>query len=404
MSNFLVYSNQLRQYVPALSPEQAEDYVNQAWRDIRDSNDEWSFLYKQEYWLAPASIQLTGLTVTQFSNLVGLTHANLVQLAGLSNPPITLRQLRFGLTGGPIYSIADADVEQAADGDITATTTALTSAAGPFEAGDVGKKIRVAGAGVAGGNLDTTIAAFVSPTQVTLAAAAVTTVTGATVTWGLQLTLDRLFNESTSTSQQALCYRIYYSPLDATFARLDHLVDPIMGYEFGWEVGALDDLDRMDPQRSSVLQPYRVYFHHYDPVGGLPVYELWPGPGAQRAYPASIWTRGSDFSADTDSLPRQIPQELLMLRARLLAYEWAMTADPDLRMRQSYSAALGLVRSRYSTEGQPGRPLGLLDQVRRKDKSTYLKETRMFPRRPGPGWPVDARFLQSHAFPPGQWY
>jgi hypothetical protein len=59
---------------------------------------------------------------------------------------------------------------------IAAGSTALTTASSVFAATDVGKPISIAGAGAAGGALDTTIAAFISGTQVTLANAAGTTV------------------------------------------------------------------------------------------------------------------------------------------------------------------------------------------------------------------------------------
>src|SRR5689334_20999737 len=96
MSNFLNYSNRLRQYVQALSPEQAQDYVNEAWRDIRDSDDEWSFLHQTEYWIAPAVITLTtGVSVTQFDADVTVAADQLVNVAGLNNPALTQRQIRF---------------------------------------------------------------------------------------------------------------------------------------------------------------------------------------------------------------------------------------------------------------------------------------------------------------------
>lgn len=75
-----------------------------------------------------------------------------------------------------------------ADGaiDVGAAPTLLNSALGPagapFTAAHVGKAVVVAGAGAAGASLSTTIAAIVSPTAVTLAAAASTTVSGAAFT------------------------------------------------------------------------------------------------------------------------------------------------------------------------------------------------------------------------------
>lgn len=399
MSNFLVYWNQLRQWVPALSPEQAENFINDAWRDIREANNSWSFLFAQEYWLAPGSISLIGIGVTQFSTTLVLNHASLLSVAGLNNPPITQRQLRFGLSGGPIYEIASTDALKVTDGAINSASNVLNSATGAFAAGHVGRKIVVVGAGVAGGNLETTIATFVNPTQVTLVANASTTVTNAVVAWGTSIILARMFNEDTNSNASALLYRVYYSPLTTDFQRLDHLTDPITGYQFGWEVNPIDLLDRIDPQRSSTTEPYQLFYHHFNATTGLPVYELWPGPSVQRAYTVSFWRLGLPFVNDTDALPPQITEELLLLRAKYLAYEWGAANEPDPQKSKSYLALMGLARSKYSTEGQPGRPLGLLDQSIRRDEEISMLSGRTKPRRPGPGWPVDSNFAQSHAIP-----
>jgi hypothetical protein len=403
VSNFLIYSNKLRQWVTGLSPEQSEDFINDAWRDIREANDSWSFLSAQEYWLAPSSITLTGIGVTQFSNSVILNYSSLLSIAGLNNPPITQRQIRIGLQGGPIYEIAGTDTLQVVDGAITSGTDDLSSASGPFDAAHVGRLIVISGAGSGGSDLQTTILSFVSPTQVQLATNALTTVgPNATVTWGSSITLSRNYNETTNSNTNGLLYRVYYSPLTQDFQRIDHLSDPITGYEFGYHIRQLDELDRKDPQRSSFTEPCELYYHHFDPVTGLPVYELWPGPTVQRAYTVAFWRLGLPFVSDTDSLPPQITEELLLLRARYLAYEWGAANDPDPRRRQTFLALMGNAKSKYSTEGQPGRPLGLLDQAMRRDEEVGIIHGRTGPRRPGPGWPVDSNFAQSHAIP-GWW-
>lgn len=402
MSNFLIYTNKLRQWVPSLSPEQSEDFINDAWRDIREANDQWSFLLAQEYWLAPASISLIGLGVTQFSVTINLTHATLLLVAGLNNPPITQRQLRFGLSGGPIYEIASTTALKVTDGAMTSATNVLDSATGAFAVDHVGRLIVVAGAGTSGSDLQTTIASFVNPTQVTTTLSASTTVTNATVSWGSTITLARPFNEQTNTNASALLYRLYYSPLTTDFQRIDHLVDPITGYQFGWEQFPIDLLDRVDPQRASMREPYQLFFHHFNTTTGLPVWELWPGPSVQRAYTVTFWRLGLPFSTDADALPPQITEELLLLRARYLAYEWASANDPDPKKMQSYMALMNMAKSKYSTEGQAGRPLGLLDQAMRRDEEVATLQGRTKPRRPGPGWPVDSNFSQSHAIP-GWW-
>jgi hypothetical protein len=68
------------------------------------------------------------------------------------------------------------------DGAITSGQTAFT--ANGFTAADVGKQISIAGAGAAGAALNTTIAAFVSATAVTLTDAAGTTVSNAVFNYG----------------------------------------------------------------------------------------------------------------------------------------------------------------------------------------------------------------------------
>lgn len=394
MSNFLNYSNRLRQYVAALSPEQAQDYVNQAWRDIRESDDEWSFLHHTEYWIAPALITLTnGVSVTQFDADVTVDVGQVVDVAGLNNPPLTQRQIRFSPSGGPIYSIASTDIQQVTDGTTDGATDFINSASGPFVAGDVGKVIVLVGAGAGGVDIETTITSYVDPTKVGVLEGSTSALTDLTVVWGNTITLDREFLEGTNADATATIARIYYSPT-ADIARLDCLYDPIIGYEFGWEIGTAEELNRMDPRRAAAGFPYRLFFRQYDDDTQLPVYEMWPAPQAYRAYTVQYWSRGADFVEDDESLPPQIPEELLTIRARLLAYEWAMTNEPDPRKINAIASMMKQMEGRYSTYGQPGRPLGLLQQTKRKDHSIYRKSFIRKARSGNVGYPIDSNYLR----------
>lgn len=400
MSNFITYANQLRQYVPNLSPQQAEDFINSAWRNICDANDEWSFLLREGYWVSPAVLTLTGLTATKYSPTISLNHSALQQLSNQTNPALTLRQVRVG-AGGPLYGISETDVQWTADASINSGTAVLTSTSGAFGPELVGKMIRVPGAGPSGSALDTTVSSF-SSGDLVLAHSASTTVTDVDAYWGMTLTLDRPYLEESLTGATVQILRAYYKPENTTFRRLSHIIDPIYGYWWGGLIQHVSQLNRQDPRRTSQGQPYQLYFNHYDPTDGLPVYEMWPAPTIDRAFSYWYWRSCPTFVNYTDALPPIIPQELLMMGARMLAYEWAATQDPDPRSRQSYSFALSNVRSRYSTEGQPGRPLGLLEQTKRNDKNMYAKEFIRQPKGRLTGWPIDSNFLQSHAIPP--WY
>ena len=88
----------------------------------------------------------------------------------------------FNLKSTPFSAHPDAQV--VADGAMTAGSHTLTSASGAFKVTDLGKAIIVGGAGASGGLLQTTIATFISSTQLSLTAAATTGTSGAGVLWG----------------------------------------------------------------------------------------------------------------------------------------------------------------------------------------------------------------------------
>lgn len=73
---------------------------------------------------------------------------------------------------------------------MTAASTTLTSQVAAFVAGDVGKSVVVAGAGVDGADLRATISSVTSATQVVLSAAASTTVSGAKLSTSLASAAD----------------------------------------------------------------------------------------------------------------------------------------------------------------------------------------------------------------------
>ena len=89
-----------------------------------------------------------------------------------------------GLPSGFIAPAAVADGEFLTDGAMTAGSATLNSASAPFVPGDAGKVIECGGPGTSGGLLSTTVSAYVSASQVTLAANAATTGTGDVCQWG----------------------------------------------------------------------------------------------------------------------------------------------------------------------------------------------------------------------------
>lgn len=83
----------------------------------------------------------------------------------------------------PAYG-AKGDTRRGTGGAVSSGSTAFTGPAATFAATDVGKVITVQGAGASGAVLSTTIAGYSSPTAVTLATAASTSVGSAAFTFG----------------------------------------------------------------------------------------------------------------------------------------------------------------------------------------------------------------------------
>lgn len=79
---------------------------------------------------------------------------------------------------------AKGDTKVISDGRIDAGSTILVSISYDFIPADYGKTILVIGAGLGGSNLVTSIASVIDPAHITLKAAAVVNVQGATVYWG----------------------------------------------------------------------------------------------------------------------------------------------------------------------------------------------------------------------------
>lgn len=165
------------------------------------------------------------------------------------------------------------------------------------------------------------------------------------------ITLDRAYAETDATSATYSIYKCYY-PAPANFLRWTSVIDPIDGYQL-----ALDrtkaQLDHQDPNRGALSQPLVIASFKYDtaeaPLSGSTghLFELYPHPIVARSYPALYQKRGIDFAVPTESFPDIIPDEVLMMRAKYWAYEWAAAngaAHAELRgvnwqyLRQSIDA------------------------------------------------------------------
>lgn len=133
-------------------------YIHSHWSTILSSTGDVNWLYDLTYahgYSRGAFTTPVTVSVTQTTNGTAFQH----QIA----------EVQCSAVGGLISSAINVS--------ITSGQSTLTSASALFTAGDIGRTIRIVGAGAAGGNLDTTISAYTSSTQVRVANNASTTVT-----------------------------------------------------------------------------------------------------------------------------------------------------------------------------------------------------------------------------------
>ena len=332
-NSFISFYSNLKGWVPSLPIELAKDLVNQARRDIYDSRL-WSFLIVQTQITCPALIATGSVSFIQYSRQITADAAASAALTGLSNPIITMRQIRQGF--GPLYNIVAMD--------------------------------------------DSVPAAII-------------------------LTIDRPFQEPTAANQAYNVYQAYYpatKPEDnsptADIIKWISVYDPINGYALKLN-RSQEWLNRADPLRGDVGQPYIVCTYRSIPVAGnggvnpVPYWELWPHPTDGVSRIGFYKTGARNWVSPMDALPYELPSELLDVRARVRAYEWAEANKGNYPALQKTNW-MQMRRELMNPADRSSFPY-LLAKAKAED------ENRMpinFCSRPDYAFrfPIDSNFLQSH--------
>lgn len=80
-------------------------------------------------------------------------------------------------------------------------------------------------------------------------------------------------------------------------------------------------IDAIDPRRAVSSMPYRLAYHAPDP-GGAPLYEMWPRPTSEAAYPYFYIKQWNPMSEDNDLLPQGIRSDVLVKLGCAEATRW----------------------------------------------------------------------------------
>lgn len=255
------YWNNLLGDIPALDQFRAQDFINYGWRDIREAR-RWSFLATESSLDFPNQIVAGTVAVTQFSDVIlaDATAKVAWDAVGLGIP-LTDRQFRVG--SGPLYQIIAYD----SVGDSTAN---------PWNTG------AIAGAAQ----------------------------------------LERTYKETTNALQGYAIYKAYHSPPSTDFLAFTEIKDIQNGRTLVINLSR-EDLDKFrDPMRQAFGDSYYQAAHEADANGYIKI-ELWPHLLTAKSLVCAYERAGADFASDTETLPRIIPESLLMERALCYGCRWA---------------------------------------------------------------------------------
>ena len=317
---------EVRGTIPNLDMFLAQRFVNRAYRDIREARA-WSFLVEESSLDIPDEITTGTMSVTQHSRIAVASAGLKTVLDALGlNIPLTSRQFRVG--GGPLYQISAYDP-----------------------------------AGTETWNAGSTPGAVL---------------------------LERAYRETTSPTATYSIFKCIFSPPSTDFLSWISIRDIQDGRTILGESRPLlttEELDAKDPQRSSTGDPYYIAHHKADSSLD-PKFELWPHPASAKSLVARYRRRGVDFSSNSETLPRAIPDELLIDRALMYGSEWA-------NKNKGRFAELKGVDWLTDAREHERRYLERLQRIKMQDEETAISNISMAPGY-RPAHPVDSNWMQRH--------
>ena len=207
------------------------------------------------------------------------------------------------------------------------------------------------------------------------------------------ITLDRPFAEQSATAASYMIYQPYVPSPAVDFKRSLSMVDPINMYRFRYRnlFRTQKEVDRVDPNRQNYSTPIWMAAHDYVLMPGdtqqRPRFEAWPGPVQQIGYIWEYMTKG-DAVLPTDVLPGQIPDQVIMARARHYGHELvANQPNVDVNTKAYHLSALTRVDAEYRD---------LLNTAQLRDNEIF--DSRVVSEDCGPTFsgPLDSNWLQSH--------
>jgi hypothetical protein len=323
--SFRSMTSEIHGAVPRIPWDYAKTLVNRAWADVRRANL-WSFQLFESNWTSPMVINAGKAVVVQGSADVNFTTAASTAInAVFLQPPSAIIQRQFRVGAGTIYNIW-----------------------------------------------------AISPTGGT----------GGEVL----LTLDRAYQEASDAAATYSIFQAYYpAPYDdfLTFLSIRDMVTG-MWLDHSKSRAWLDERDsrRMISWLPTNVVPYGNDQNPASPLPGRFLFEIHGTPLYPITWQLHGIRKGAALSADTDTLPFAIGEDVITARARVLAYEWAEANKGDQPKGQTsdYRFLMGQAQGDFKR---------LLRDYRRQDMETANQwRTRV---RRGGVWPFAYPYYNSLA-------
>lgn len=140
-------------------------------------------------------------------------------------------------------------------------------------------------------------------------------------------TLDRPWMEPDGAGLTYMIYQAYFPVPVTDFKRFLEIRDTTNAAPINYAKYSRRDLSVRDPQRTvfnlpAYAVPYEPDARVGSPTLGNMLYELWGHPLSQLPYTFSYLRRGALLLLPTDTVPYPLTEELVMWRAKEVAYLW----------------------------------------------------------------------------------
>ena len=210
------------------------------------------------------------------------------------------------------------------------------------------------------------------------------TAVGSTTT----LTLDRVYGDDTNATGD---YRILdaYVTTPANFKYFLVVYDPKQNWRLRHFV-TQDDISRLDPARTSAGTPWALVDRRHSTVtatDGRAQYEMWPYTVSDRNYPYYYIRQVADLVNDSDVLEIPVRGDVIVRGALADVCRWPGSVERPNPMYDLKAAAT------WEAEW-----IDQISELERQDENTYSTWYSTTDWSQWPYAPLDATFMQNHAF------